>query len=345
MQLKNLVTIYNHIDIPIIKYLAIRCLQALGHRYLVVRLDTNYVCNLKCRMCYFSNPNIEKRKSMTIELYKKIADDIFRKVHVLYLSCASEPFMTKNFIEYARIARQDYNIPNISFCTNGMLLNEDKIRRIVDLGVNEVIISVDGATAETYEKIRKGADFNKVIEDIRLFNEIKREKKKYYPNIRLNYLLMKSTVPELEMFFDLIKDYGISSVNFREMIPFHTEDPDHYAKESILDNTELYKEIVEIINRKSKENSISVVTSIGCQKQVKDCKYRRFECLFPWFALWIDSNGKFKPCAYYGYIGDFVTESYWDVIKKPEMKKIKKALFFSPKNSCLNKCIHLPHSI
>jgi MoaA/NifB/PqqE/SkfB family radical SAM enzyme len=289
-------------------------------------------------MCYFSDPDIEKRKPMPLGLYKKIAGDIFSKIRVLYLSCAAEPFMTKNFIEFIRIAKQ-YNVPTISFCTNGTLLNEEKIRDIVDLGVNEVIISLDGATANTYEKIRRGAQFDKVIENIDLFRKIKQEKNRAYPNIRLNYLLMRSTIDEIEPFFDLIKDKDIASVNFREMLYFHTEDPDHFSKESILDDQQLYEKIIASIDKKAKETGIDVVTSIGCQKQVNECRYRRFECLFPWFAMWIDSVGKFKPCAFYGYAGDLSQESYWDVRKGREFKKIRRDLFFRPKKSCLNTCI------
>lgn len=337
MKLESLIKIYNKLDIPILKYLAIKAFKTIGLRYLVVRIDTNYTCNLKCRMCYFSNPEIKRRGPMSLELFNRIAADIFKKVRVLYLSCAAEPFMTKNIIDFIKVGKQ-YNIPTISFCTNGTLLNESKIQDIVDMGVNEVIISIDGATPETYNKIRKGADFNKVIENVRLIKEIKQKSNTQFPHVRINYLLMKSTINEIEPFFEIIKDCDISSVNFREMLPFKTEDPEYYAKESILDDYGLYDRIVKTINNKSSLLGIKVITSIGCQKQIKKPKYRTFECLFPWFTIFINSKGKYRPCVFHEYVADLSQDSYKNISRMPVMKKMRRDLFMQPKKSCLNIC-------
>ena len=83
MQLLSLVKIYNRLDFPLLKFLIINTLRIFRRRFLVVRLDTNYACNLKCRMCYFSNPNVEKRKPMSLELFKNIADNTIHRKHCI----------------------------------------------------------------------------------------------------------------------------------------------------------------------------------------------------------------------------------------------------------------------
>ena len=47
--------------------------------------------------------------------------------------------------------------------TNGLLMNREWSRNLVRMNVSKISISLDGATKETYEKIRKGGDFDKVI--------------------------------------------------------------------------------------------------------------------------------------------------------------------------------------
>ena len=337
MRIDYLLRLYHKINIPAIKYLGIMMLRFVGMRYLVVRMDTNYLCNLKCRMCYFSGSDIVTRKPMSLDFYDKIALNIFRKVRVLYLSCGAEPFMTRDFIEFIRIARK-YKVPNISFVTNGTLLNEDKIKDIVELGVNEVIISLDGATAETYEKIRTGASFECVVRNLRLFKDIKAKYATRLPHIRLNYLLMKSTISEIDLFFNLIKDLNISSVNFREIIPFETEDPEYYSRESITNDMSTYCRVQDTIRRNAGKYGINVITSISCRKQIKKHTYRRLECLFPWFSVVIENNGNFRPCLYHDPVGNFKNDSYWKVMDGAKMKGLKSSLLFRPKNSCLNIC-------
>ena len=58
--------------------------------------------------------------------------------------------------------------PQIYFftSTNGLLLNtEEKLRKLVESGIDEITFSVDGATQETYVRYRRGGDFNKVDAD------------------------------------------------------------------------------------------------------------------------------------------------------------------------------------
>ena len=55
----------------------------------------------------------------------------------------------------------------MTFTTNATLLNDTISKKIIDSGVDVVFFSVDGASKETFEKIRVGANFERVKENIR----------------------------------------------------------------------------------------------------------------------------------------------------------------------------------
>jgi len=79
-----------------------------------------------------------------------------------------EPVLRKELFEIIEIIRKS-NI-EIYLISNGMLFNEDLARRFAELEVN-LMISIDGTDQESYEKIRRGASFEKLKESVAIANE------------------------------------------------------------------------------------------------------------------------------------------------------------------------------
>src|SRR5580692_8043852 len=131
------------------KVLALNAMRALGMRHLVIRMDTINLCNLRCKMCYYSSDYNRKKEEMDLPLFRRIAEQVFPKTRFLYLSCATEPTMNKQFANLVRVTGE-YGVPFTSFCTNGQLLREDLMQACIEAKVSEIIFSVDGASAETY---------------------------------------------------------------------------------------------------------------------------------------------------------------------------------------------------
>jgi radical SAM protein with 4Fe4S-binding SPASM domain len=70
-------------------------------------------------------------------------------------------------VEYAKSFSDE-----VSFNTNGLLLTKELIKDLSDAGLDWLIISVDGATKYTYEKIRRGAKFDTLMSNIELLNRM-----------------------------------------------------------------------------------------------------------------------------------------------------------------------------
>src|SRR5215471_1959510 len=92
-------------------------------RPLSVFMDQNNRCNLKCRMCGFSDPRLAavRKYDMPRALFDSIADQIFPRTNLLVLSIMTEPFMTRDFPDrLGAVARSE--IPFSEIITNGTLL-------------------------------------------------------------------------------------------------------------------------------------------------------------------------------------------------------------------------------
>src|SRR5438270_11569497 len=110
----SLVRVYRKLPSRRLKALAFHAVRGTGLRHLVIRLDTINLCNLRCKMCYYSFDYKRKKEQMDVGLFQKIAAQVFPKTRFLYLSCATEPLMNKEFSEYVRITGQ-YRVHFTSF--------------------------------------------------------------------------------------------------------------------------------------------------------------------------------------------------------------------------------------
>jgi radical SAM protein with 4Fe4S-binding SPASM domain len=100
-------------------------------------------------------------------------------------------------IKYAK----DRSVEPIVLITNGTALTEDNSNALLDLGVDHVIISIDGVSKDTFEKIRKGANFERVNENVLRLIRLREARGQNKPAINLRIIRMKETEREIEPFF------------------------------------------------------------------------------------------------------------------------------------------------
>lgn len=146
-------------------------------KYRPIKADVENVsrCNFRCTMCQVSDwENGKRAKDMSIEDFRKLIDEEYGLVEIK-LQGMGEPLMQGDdyfaMIRYAR-AKNIW----VRTVSNGSILHLNaNYKKLIDSGVNEVQISIDGATAETFEKIRRGGDFARVTDNCRLLNAYCRE--------------------------------------------------------------------------------------------------------------------------------------------------------------------------
>src|SRR5260221_6319124 len=182
-------------------------------------MDKINLCNLRCKMCYYSFDYKRKKEQMDLSLFRKIAGEVFPKTRFLYLSCATEPLMNKQFADFVRVTG-DYNVPFTSFCTNGQLLTQEVVHACIEANISEIIFSIDGATAETYEAIRRGGKWDRLGKNLELLASIKRQRNNRNPAVRINFTCMQTNIQELPAMVDFAADHGAESLPLRHLTAY-----------------------------------------------------------------------------------------------------------------------------
>jgi MoaA/NifB/PqqE/SkfB family radical SAM enzyme len=182
--------------------------------FLPVKLDIENVsrCNFKCSMCVVSDWHKGQRAhDLSFDEFKAIIDEQEGLVEIK-LQGIGEPLMQGDeFFEMIRYARD--KAIWVRTTTNASLLHlRDNYKKLIDSGVNEVQISIDGADAETFEAIRRGSVFKQVVENCKMINA-------YSASVGLERTKMwtvvqESNITQLESLVDIAADLGFTNQVF-----------------------------------------------------------------------------------------------------------------------------------
>lgn len=137
-----------------------------------IYLETTTRCNLSCEMCVKQSSGggiIEG--DFDINLTASL-DPAIPNISSIILSGIGEPLLypdiEKLILHFSKKMKHD---SYIGFQTNGMLVTREKVRSLIDAGLNLVCISVDASTSTVFKKMRNGGEITKAENAIILFKE------------------------------------------------------------------------------------------------------------------------------------------------------------------------------
>jgi molybdenum cofactor biosynthesis enzyme MoaA len=101
--------------------------------------------------------------------------------------------------------------------TNGMLFPEkwSKISNMAPM-IREIQISIDAASKETYEKIRRGGKWERLRDSINYMQELKRRKELSFA-LQACFVVQASNYNEIPAFVDLSREWGFDSIKFQRI--------------------------------------------------------------------------------------------------------------------------------
>ena len=138
-------------------------------------IDTTNICQLKCPLCHTGLGTIDRDKGiMHFETYTKTIDQI--KDYCVWLSLYSwgEPFLNRRIHEFVAYAHQN-RIATIMSTNLVKPLSPEMTENIIKSGLDVLIVSLDGVTQEVYEKYRVGGRLDRVLDNLRLLVQKKKE--------------------------------------------------------------------------------------------------------------------------------------------------------------------------
>jgi radical SAM protein with 4Fe4S-binding SPASM domain len=186
--------------------------------------STNY-CNIKCIMCPRGEPDVMTRAlgHMDNALFRRILDQAAFFSEPCWFHWFGEPLLNPRLFDQIALAKQ--RIPNLGISTNATLLHARHADQILDSGLDTLLIAIDGATKEVYERTRKGPfAFEMVRDNILQFLARKRQRRQHRPRAILSIIVMDSTESDLEAFRTYWTAHGADEVLFKPFVNWAGQD-------------------------------------------------------------------------------------------------------------------------
>jgi tungsten cofactor oxidoreducase radical SAM maturase len=178
-------------------------------------------CNLECRTC-IRNTWDTRTTQMEMDVFRSLMEQTkeLPALKRIVLSGLGEPFTHRDVLEMARLIRERDLAVTIG--SNGLLLDKEKAEEVVRLGVDRIVISLDGVTPEAYGDVR-GARISQVLDNIHGLNEAKRELGSLTPALGIEFVALKRNIDELAQLSGLASRLGASRVLVSNVLAYTDE--------------------------------------------------------------------------------------------------------------------------
>lgn len=149
-----------------------------------VQIEPTSVCNYRCVFCYQTDEKLQDRKAghkgrMELDMFKRVVDQIDGEVEAVTLASRGEPLLCKDIVGMLEYLSGKFL--GLKINTNAWYLDEEKAHALLASGANTIVFSADAADEELYAKLRVNGRLDKVLENVRMFSDIKA---KHYPQSR-----------------------------------------------------------------------------------------------------------------------------------------------------------------
>ncbi len=240
-------------------------------------IDTTNICQLKCPLCHTGLGTIHRDKgTMHYDTYTKTIDQI--KDYCVWLSLYSwgEPFLNRRIHEFVAYAHQN-KIATIISTNLNKPLTEEMAENIIKSGLDVMIVSLDGVTQEVYEQYRVGGILQRVLDNVKLLVEKRRELGYTTPHMEWQFIVMRQNEHEMAEAKQMAADMGVDSVIFKNVdFPHGMEDKEEAQRWLPIERTEFLRE----------------------QPFFKPYKEDGLRCWRLWRSAVVNWDGGFAPCCY-----------------------------------------------
>jgi len=239
----------------------------------VLTVEPTNICNLKCPLCVTGNGSMIRPKGrMDLPAYQRLIDELGDKAIYVILYQQGEPYINHHFLDFVSYAkaRRLY----VTTSTNAHYFDPDTCRQTVESGIDAMIVSVDGATQESYAKYRVGGNLEKVLAGIRNLVTAKKSARRKTPYLYLQFLVFRHNEHEIPAMEKLARNLGV----------------DRFLKKNVQ---------VETLDE-------------AREWMPQDDRYRRYDlrdndfrvkagkgvCARPWLSTMVNWDGTVSPCCF-----------------------------------------------
>lgn len=265
-------------------------------------------CNLRCQMCSIQfrqdGPPYGPLAFMDYDLFTRTLDQM-PGLEELHLQGLGEPMMHPRFFDMVEYAVSKGI--RVSTNSNLTLLNARRAERCITSGLEWLHGSLDGASAETYERIRRRAHYERVVNNLEGLLKLRQQRQSVYPRIRLVMVIMRQNLHELPALVRMVHAWSVDSLFVQHLCHDFGEAslPAHYLpmRDFVQEQT-LLSEDPRRIERYFGE-ARALAEELGVDLRLPRTRVRlhpqgtpgRQRCDWPWKGAYMSYQGYTMPCC------------------------------------------------
>ena len=295
-----------------------------------IEIEMTSRCNKRCLICehtYFKEPNID----LSFDDFKYLTDQFDLKW--VNLTGEGDAFLNKDYLKMIGYLKNRGT--SVYLVDSFDLINKNVSNELVKMGVDGIYISMDGATRETYESIKVGCKYDRVINNIKSMLDVKKAYKSPIPEICFRYIVNKKNLHEMDDYVHVLnklatrKQWGDGSkihfaglLDYPEIHQLYLKNIDQRYIDEAIDVPKSYKDGMPVVFAHTQENTNPSIN-------------RCLAWLEPYFALVpyhmalpccavMMSNNRKKLAEY--CFGDYTKEKFKDIWNHPYYKWFRKTV-------------------
>lgn len=265
-------------------------------------------CNLRCTMCSIQfrqdGPPFGPLAFMAWETFTHLIDGL-DTLEELHLQGLGEPMMHPRFFDMVEYAAA--RGITVSTNTNLHLLNARRAERCITSGLDAMHISIDGATAQTYEMIRIRGHFDRLVANIERLQEVRARLGSATPHLRLVMVIMRQNLAELPDLVRLAASWGIAGIFVQhlchdfgeETLPARYRPMRDYVTEQTLlgEDEERIAHYFDAAREAARDAAIDLRLPRTRPRAYPPGTPGRERCDWPWSGAYVSYQGLAMPCC------------------------------------------------
>jgi MoaA/NifB/PqqE/SkfB family radical SAM enzyme len=291
-----------------------------------LQLEVTSACNLSCAMCLVRyRPAVGRAEgAMPFELFRRVVDAV-PGLERLTLQGLGEPLLHPEIDRMVGHAKA--RGIRVGFNSNAMLLTRRRADRLVALGLDWLHVSLDGATAATFEGIRERASLERVTRNLAGLQAAKREAGSALPWVRVVFVAMRRNIAELPATVRMVAELGVEELRVQGLSHdfSDTDAASAYAgirafvDEERLDAADPAEVEASFAAARAEADRAGVDLRLPSPAAASRRRPGEPGCSWPWEAAYVTSGGTVQPCCMVmgddrvamGRLGDAELDEVW----------------------------------
>ena len=273
-------------------------------------LETTSRCNSLCQTCILTFGGREPARDLTWSEFRTIVDQ-FPELDRVLLHGIGEPLLNRELPRMIEHLKE--RGAHVLFNSNAISLSAHLGRTLIDVGLDELRVSLDGTTAPTYERIRGVDAFDKVIRNLEQFTAVKRERGASAPALSLWFTALRDNIEEIPGLVPLAGRVGADAIHLQRLVYNGLGlaiEPQSLHRRLRDRETMLIRATAEAAREVGVLFSASGAVAPEVSLTADDTDSPWSACRRPWMLVYVTVHGNVLPCC----IAPFITTHYAGII-------------------------------